>query len=329
MSSIPDEPRERWVIKQARAFIKQAGICWLPVRPIEIARRFEWEIWTVGQVARRGGFLREDVLNGQDSDLYLVNGQYKIIYNELAYHIRIPYTIAHEIGHIVLKHLEEFEQTRLSRGGLTDPEYWVLEREAEIFAAELLMPLPILRVLGAYEREEIMRVCSVSKSTAGIRSQELIRSFSMDEFKDDIWMQKHFALYLQPVAICSAFENLPIQSVTKRNPGVAFKMHKHEYIATDENGRFLECPQCGNKKFSKDARYCRMCGLYLYNYCENAPGWSSNDLCGQSNPGDARYCEHCGSETRLISLGLLKTWEEVLEEYGEVAAGLEPEGPPF
>jgi len=48
---------------------------------------------------------------------------------------RDNFTYAHEIGHIVLKHHEKFELDNL-----TDKEYWILDREANIFAAHCLMP---------------------------------------------------------------------------------------------------------------------------------------------------------------------------------------------
>ncbi|GAB6274532.1 MAG: hypothetical protein STSR0004_13950 [Peptococcaceae bacterium] len=158
MNSIPNEPREILVIKKARAFIRQAGIQRLPLKPLEICKKHGWEVFTAGQVAKRSGIPRRDVLFGQDSDVYYWERKYKIIYNERAHPVRIPYSITHEIGHVVLNHLIDFEQTRLSRGGLTDEEYWVLEREAEIFAAELLMPLPVLRILKTFEAEKIMSI---------------------------------------------------------------------------------------------------------------------------------------------------------------------------
>lgn len=66
-----------------------------------------------------------------------------------------------------------------------------------------------------------------------------------------------------------------------------------------------------------------MCGLYLFNECGNQRESYFSD-CGRRASGDARYCEACGSPTLLLNLGLLMSWEEVVEAYGEVAAGLEP-----
>lgn len=100
------------------------------------------------------------------------------------------------------------------------------------------------------------------------------------------------------------------------------------FVLTDRNNRFLECPHCGNTVFSKTANFCKMCGLYLYNTCDDTPEYD-HEYDGEYgisvvNSGDARYCEHCGKETFLTRLGLLKTWQEVIEEQGHVAAALAP-----
>lgn len=324
MKPIPGFPRESWVIRKAREFIGQAGICWLPVKPFALARQFHWRVLTVGYLARTTGLPRDQIINGKDSDVWWHKGSYAIVYDENAYRRRIPYTIAHEIGHIVLKHLEDFEQTRLSRGGLTDAEYWVLEREAELFAAELLMPLPILRALGAVDQDEIMKVCNVSRRTAGIRSKELTRRFRMDDLKDDPWMQAQFGEYLAPVVICMSPDDLPITSTIARNSGVVTVDQKRLFVPTDEKGRFLQCPRCGNTDFSLGADYCKLCGLYLYNNCTDYEDNRFRGQCGARNPGDARFCETCGSETVLTHLGLLMTWEEVLKAHGQIAAALIP-----
>lgn len=324
MKSIPAWPRDSWVIKMARAFIQRAGISWLPVKPSSIARQFGWRLLTVGRLARDTGLPRDQIINGQDSDVYWYEGSYAIVYNENAYRPRIPYTIAHEIGHIVLRHPEDFEQTRISRGGLANSAYWVLEREAELFAAELLMPLPILRALGAFDQDEIMKICNVSRSTAGIRSKELSQRFRMDNLKDDLWMQAQFSEYLTPVVVCVSPDVLPLTGITSRNSGVVILDRKRPFVPTDDEGRFLQCARCGNTSFSPDARYCKLCGLQLYNYCTEHEDDRLQGPCGMRNPGDARFCEQCGQETVLTRLGLLMTWEEVVKAHGDIAAALAP-----
>ena len=54
---------------------------------------------------------------------------------------RRRFTIAHEIGHFVLHP----QRRRSERGGLVNEAGRVLEREADLFAAELLMPEDLVR----------------------------------------------------------------------------------------------------------------------------------------------------------------------------------------
>lgn len=99
---------------------------------------------------------------------------------------------------------------------------------------------------------------------------------------------------------------------------------KRPYVATDRQMRFIQCPRCGNSTFSNEADYCRMCGMYRYNQCGEVVAVLP-PACGRPNPGDARYCEHCGAPTRLTQLGLLMSWEEVVQNCGYIAGGLEPD----
>ncbi|MHB1681207.1 MAG: ImmA/IrrE family metallo-endopeptidase [Bacilli bacterium] len=85
-------------------------------------------------------------------------------------------------------------------------------------------------------------------------------------------------------------------------------MGQFDKVETNEAGRFLKCPNCGNPHLSQGARYCKMCRFYLYNYCTNeAPGW--HETCGKINDGDARFCETCGAETYLMVQEILIPWK--------------------
>jgi Zn-dependent peptidase ImmA (M78 family) len=300
-------------------------IGWLPIDPFKIAEQYGWEVHTVADVSEKSRVLYDEVIDGQDSDVYEYDGKYKIVYNENAHRDRIPYTIAHEIGHIVLNHLIDFDQTKLSRGGLTDEEYSILEREAELFASELLMPTPILKEIGAWKEDEIQCICCVSKSASHYKERDLGRGPIRSSYILTDKIKSQFALYLYRVTVCMYPQLLLVKSVRSFNPrGVALEI-KHPYVQIDEYSRFIECPRCGNRHFSDKAKYCKMCGLHLYNICtfvDEDRDYPS--FCGERNSGDARYCEYCGAETTLTHLGLLMTWEEVIGAHGEIAAGLLP-----
>jgi hypothetical protein len=163
------EPCFDWAAKQAQCLLQACEISSLPVDPFKIIKWFGWEIFTVGYVSGCAQIPRNQVIDGVDSDLYCINGRYKIIYNEKAYPARIRFTLAHEIGHIWLKHLEDFELTRLSQNSFAEEQYDVLEKEANCFAAELLMPYFILRKLQPLSEEGLVNFCKVSRAAASNR----------------------------------------------------------------------------------------------------------------------------------------------------------------
>ena len=76
-----------------------------------------------------------------------------IFYNPNYYLPRVRFSIAHEIGHLLLEH-----NTNL----LTDK----IETEANAFAARLLMPVGVLHALGVKKYTDIMRFCQVSEPAA-------------------------------------------------------------------------------------------------------------------------------------------------------------------
>lgn len=83
---------------------------------------------------------------------------------------------------------------------------------------------------------------------------------------------------------------------------------------TDENLRFVKCPRCGNEEFSSDAKFCRICGLPVFNECEGSQEFDSFGNVTSfyhRNPGNARYCEQCGKPTMLYKETLLKPYKDV------------------
>lgn len=72
------------------------------------------------------------------------------------------YTIAHELGHIVLEH---FTENTLSP---SDMEY-----QAERFAIDILAPACVLWGLSLHTAEEIATVCGISMQAAKIRAERM------------------------------------------------------------------------------------------------------------------------------------------------------------
>ena len=122
-----------------------------------------------------------------------------IVYDErIGYDKRIRWTIAHEIGHIALGHLHDFDKTALCRGGLTENEYQVLESEAHYFACEILSPKTIIRRFRHLLRDAagIASLCDISYDAAVIRMKELAR-LDFDYYEPENAILRNFYGYLE------------------------------------------------------------------------------------------------------------------------------------
>lgn len=91
-----------------------------------------------------------------------------IVVNEHRCRVRKRFTIAHEIGHAVLNHFS----ISFSDGKGLDDSSWQ-ERQANAFAAELLMPRDFLLANGPMPPEDIKKHCIVSMDAAKFRAINL------------------------------------------------------------------------------------------------------------------------------------------------------------
>lgn len=85
---------------------------------------------------------------------------------------RLRFTIAHEIGHVALGH---FSQRKLIPS-IKKTKNNILDREANIFASEFLMPADIVTKMVAKDGanvEKLRKFFKVSKQTIRIRLSEL------------------------------------------------------------------------------------------------------------------------------------------------------------
>lgn len=114
---------------------------------------------------------------GADAKTQHLRGQadYLVVYDDrVENYQRVRWTIAHEIGHIVLGHLVSFDATALCRGTLTEAEYKVLEREADTFAVNLLVPMTIINRLPSIKtKADFMELCDLSGKASDNCMEEL------------------------------------------------------------------------------------------------------------------------------------------------------------
>lgn len=95
-------------------------------------------------------------------------GHYLAFYNGGQVPGRVRFTIAHELGHILLGHLGDGEHTVYNRE--PSPEDAPEEHTANVFASRLLAPACVLHALGAVTPEQIAAACDISLAAARFRA---------------------------------------------------------------------------------------------------------------------------------------------------------------
>lgn len=89
-----------------------------------------------------------------------------IFYNNECSIGRQRFTIAHELGHILMHTKSEYNR----EPSVNDP---FIEQEANIFASRLLAPACVLWGIGVTTAEEISKICDISPVAAKFRMQRL------------------------------------------------------------------------------------------------------------------------------------------------------------
>ena len=107
------------------------------------------------------------------------NGRYYILYRGDMVPGRIRFTVAHELGHIILGHLDHKTHTTRNREPQDDDA--PIEQAANVFASRLLAPACVLHDLNALTPERISELCDISLTAARFRAErmELLEKRSM------------------------------------------------------------------------------------------------------------------------------------------------------
>lgn len=269
--------------------------------------------------------------------------KYIIFYNDLlTSKQRINWNIAHELGHIILKHLED-DNCKISNN-LKDDIYKKYEYQANIFASELLANLYILDKYNIVSAEDISNICNMSNQAARIRfkSYENWKPNKNHSHYDILLCENfHFDRNLlekelsfeETVLTNSKIDNSHMKSTINtfsgycKNCGNMYKfINQVDYCCIcgdslklsireedkmlyedgyelDNRGKAKMCPVCKNEEMYTGT-YCLICGTYLINKC-------SDENCGEIANGNARYCEYCGESTTFYNDNLLEHFENV------------------
>lgn len=161
------------------------GIYSLPVKTLKIAEYFGVRVIKDSQA---------HFLAPTESGCGIVdkNGLWTIVFDDAEPPGRIRYTIAHELGHILLGHELEagFKHYRKIREGKP-----ITETQADEFAERVLAPACVLWALGVSSAEDIAALCGISQKAARIRAQRMAVLMERDKFLTHPLEKKLFAAF--------------------------------------------------------------------------------------------------------------------------------------
>lgn len=251
---VPTKPRFAYARQRAYELLADLGIDEFPIDPRKIIKCFpEWYLLGWLELKYNTGVddpygLERDSAEAKTQTVR-GSGEYVIVYDErIESTQRIRWTLAHEIGHIVLGHLVHFEGTSLARGDLTPAEYGVLEVEAHQFAAELLAPQTIVGRFDFQDNPQgISLICDISRDAA-IKRLEQIRKPTYSYLPTETKILRNFYNHLidgdfYQVAHDTALRFFPSSIYPNLCKDCRICDKCHSFI-TDEAYRF--CPACGS-----------------------------------------------------------------------------------
>lgn len=86
---------------------------------------------------------------------------------------RDRWSLAHELGHIVLNHYELYEIDTIYVDKLNEYERYLLDREADLFAEELLIPSDWVKYNQSFDTDDLKEIFKVSREAMVVRLSKL------------------------------------------------------------------------------------------------------------------------------------------------------------
>lgn len=112
-----------------------------------------------------------------DFTKFFTTAEYIIMVNSRRLKVRQRFTIAHEIGHIVLEHPEKKSKLLYKHSKITAEDDYKFEREADLFASELLIPtshlLTLAKMGNPMDIEKLSAFYQVSREAMKIKLEKI------------------------------------------------------------------------------------------------------------------------------------------------------------
>lgn len=275
---IPTKPRFDLINKRAFELLIELGFSSLPISPWDIIREYEDTIKCI-PLSEANDVLQKEGLNklfrkrGDEGITVKFRGDsfYVIIYDDINIdnQDRILWTIMHELGHIFMRHLGDFDLCNIHRGGLSEKEYGVLEVEAHQFAAEMFAPTPVMLRFDGISEDQLRVMCGLSADAAGRRYTSLFEKPYHPQTKYDAKLVRNFSSFLRWGAPEAIYEGT--QKIVGQGNYI-------KYLALSR-----KCPNCFSFTTDPKAKFCIYCGREF-----EEPKWDWDRLYGRDSD-DLRY----------------------------------------
>lgn len=144
----------------------------LPIPPAKIANYYNIYVLRYSQVNK--SWIKD---NESGVTIFTENKIY-IIYRDSESLQRCRFTVAHELGHILLGH-ELINDENFQKFDTSKPE---IETEADMFASRLLAPACVLWGLDLHTTDEIAKACNITKKAAQVRADRMATLYKRNKF---------------------------------------------------------------------------------------------------------------------------------------------------
>ena len=129
---------------------------------------------------------------GNDGFSTVVNGTMYIVIRQGMNAGRTRFTVAHELGHILLGHVGTYNLVNREPSKSDNP----IEHEANVFASRLLAPACVLWGCGVRTAEEIAELCNIGLQAAKIRSERMEVLYERNKFLTSPLERKVYSQFL-------------------------------------------------------------------------------------------------------------------------------------
>lgn len=157
------------------------GIDCLPVSLNTICHKLKIRVLTYSKGAKIIEVARiSQAAHRTDGMTFYMQSTPVVLYDDRKSPQRAKFTVAHEVGHIILGHVKPGYFTVANRD--PHPSDAPEEQAANQFASRLLAPACVLWGMGVHSAEEIMELCRISRPAAEFRAQRMAELYRRDQF---------------------------------------------------------------------------------------------------------------------------------------------------